>query len=222
MAKQVIIFDAYGTLFNINSIDNLLSDFFGDRSIVVAQTWRQSQLSYTWLNTLMQRYDNFATITKQSLLYALAVHQVSFEDSQIDLLLEKYGQLQVYPEVPAELSKLANHHRLGILSNAQLDWLLSGTNHNDIQNAFEHILSADSIQKYKPTPSVYQIAVSAFQVLPEHIYFISSNNWDVSGAASFGLNAIWLNRNMNQPFNNMGVNPYLEINQLSDLVDRLP
>ncbi len=217
--KQIkaIVFDAYGTLFDISSLDSRLKHYFFDHSSDIAKLWRQKQLEYTWLRTMMGKYKNFSSITKDALLYACKAKNVELKEDTIEDLMLRYQALAVFPEVPHVVDTLRKKHHLAILSNAENKMLQSAVNHNNMEGVFNRIISVDVISKFKPIPNVYQLAVSGLEVDKEYIAFVSTNTWDVAGAKSFGFKTIWLNRNNTTP-EELGVMPDLIINDLNALI----
>ncbi|MEM9673280.1 MAG: haloacid dehalogenase type II [Bacteroidota bacterium] len=191
---HAFVFDAYGTLFNINSLDERLTHYFGDRAEAISATWRRKQLEYTWLRALMQRYVPFSQVTQDALAYACqSVGEKLTEEVRNDLR-QRYEILSAYPEVPATLGELSQNYRLAILSNADPVFLEQAVQHNQLSNYLVSVLSADKLQTYKTVPQVYQLAVDTLQLPPEQIAFVTSNPWDVAGAKSFGLTTVWINR----------------------------
>lgn len=217
---KVIAFDAYGTLFDVASIDNRLKDHFGEKASQVAAVWRRKQLEYTWLRTLMNRYKNFYELTRDALLFALHDAQLEASKMIVEDLMENYNRLKVFPEVKGALAQLSGKYQLAILSNANLELLEAAANFNDITPYLSKILSVDTIQQFKPTPSVYQIPMNQFAVSPKQIAFVSSNTWDVAGAKSFGLSVVWAKRR-NTALEQLGYEPDLIVNNLLELSEKL-
>lgn len=191
---DAFVFDAYGTLFNINSLDERLAHYFGDRAEAISATWRRKQLEYTWLRALMQRYVPFSQVTQDALAYACQSVGATLTDEIRHDLRQRYERLSAYPEVPTTLQQLSQNYRLAILSNADPVFLKQAIQHNQLNNYLEAVLSADALQTYKTVPQVYQLAVDTLQLPPEQIAFVTSNPWDVAGAKSFGLTTVWINR----------------------------
>lgn len=215
---EAIVFDAYGTLFDVFSLDQRLAHHFGDKADELNQIWRRKQLEYTWLRSLMNRYQPFSEVTAEALEYAC--NQVGIElpaDAKADLM-QQYFQLTTFAEVPELLKQLSQKYKLAILSNANMAMLEAGAKHNQITDYFTKILSADVIQHYKPTPAVYQLAVDGLNASGENIVFVSSNTWDVSGASAFGLQAMWLKRG-NKVLETMGFEPVKVLAKLDDLLN---
>ena len=191
---QAIVFDAYGTLFDVASIDRRLAYHFGKKAPEVAALWRRKQLEYTWLRTLMDRYRDFYHLTRDALVYTVEALGLSVDENIEADLMDHYYQLSVYEEVPDALRELGRRYRLAILSNANPEMLERGVGHNGIADLFEGIFSVDSIRKFKPDPEVYRLPAAGLGLKPEEIFFVSSNPWDVAGAKSAGLKVGWIMR----------------------------
>lgn len=217
---KAIAFDAYGTLFDVASINAHLESVLGAKTDAVSAVWRSKQLEYTWLRSLMERYLPFSEVTKDALHYALAAEEVSLESVAVTRLLEAYNLIQAYAETRNVLSQLQPLYHLAVLSNGDHPMLERNLNHNGLQPYFKAILSADDVQTFKPKPAVYQMALDQFNLAAEEILFVSSNTWDVAGAKSFGLQVAWLNRGQKQ-LEQLGLVPDMEVDSLKDLLTRL-
>ena len=215
---KAFVFDAYGTLLNINSLDERLVFYFGETSAQkISEAWRRKQLEYTWLRTLMTRYEPFSKVTSHALDFAFKSLSIHLDDHIRNDLLERYFTLSVFPEVPEILKKLSVQYKLAILSNANPEMLEAAVKHNQIDAYISSILSADSIRLFKPRPEVYELTLKHLQIKKEEIAFISSNTWDVAGAKSFGLKSIWLRRKAGN-MEELGFEPDKVIDQLGDLL----
>ena len=213
---RAIVFDAYGTLFNVQSLTDRLHTHFGDKAGKVNDIWRQKQLVYTWLRSLMQQYQPFSEVTAQALRFACQTLNLPLPPSVEHDLVQGYYQLSAYPEVGMYLQRLSKISKLAILSNANPGMLEAAVQNSQFQSYLDAILSVDPIQAFKPDPRVYQLAEQHLQLRREEIAFVSSNTWDVSGAKSFGFFAVWLNRG-NTVMDTLGYEPNLEISDLSQL-----
>lgn len=191
---KAIVFDAYGTLFDVASIDERLDYHFADLAELIAPIWRRKQLEYTWLRSLMDRYKNFYALTEDALQFACKQYGLEVPDDVVKDLMDHYYKLSVYPDVAPALLRLQKKYQLAILSNANPALLEKAVAHNQIKDRFSAIFSVDTIKKYKPIPAVYQLAVDGFSLAKEEIVFLSSNTWDVVGAKSFGLKVVWVQR----------------------------
>lgn len=203
---KALVFDAYGTILDVNSIDDLLTVHFGDKGIVLGKLWRQKQLEYSWLRQIMGKYIPFSSVTKDALIYSLESLDLVRENGVVSALMAEYDQLKAYPDVQEILTYLKGKYKLSILSNADHGMLYDAISYNNLANYFDHLLSAHSLEKFKPDPKVYQYAEEMLGFSKKEIIFISSNSWDVSGAKAFGFNVYWINRK-NLPSEHLGLKP---------------
>lgn len=213
---KAIVFDAYGTLFDISTIDERLRHHYGERAVQLGAVWRQKQLEYTWLRTLMDRYKDFYALTADALRFACAQTGAPYDEDIAGDLMEHYLRLKVYPEAPAALEKLQTGFRLAILSNANSDLLLGAVEYNDLSRYLQAVLSVDELKVFKPSPVVYRLPEARLQLPKEQIIFVSSNPWDVAGAASYGLRVVWVKRR-EQPVERLGFEPDWTVNDLGEL-----
>ena len=211
------MFDAYGTLFNVNALDHLLEDHYGEDATQLSAVWRAKQLQYTWLRTLMARYKPFHEITEDTLEFACTQLKLTLNQKIKKQLREEYHHLPVFPEVKAVLAELKSKNQLAVLSNADPGMLKAAVTYNNIEDLFTAILSADSLKLYKPRPEVYELAVTAFKCSPKDILFVSSNTWDVAGAKSYGFTVAWLKRTP-VVLDKLGFAPDYEIEDISQLL----
>ena len=212
---EAVVFDAYGTLFNVHSVIDAGNQFFPGQGAAISQLWRQKQLEYTWLRTLMGRYVDFEKINLDSLRFALHHLQLAHNDEIIETLVTTYLRLQHYPEVEQALQVFLPR-KLVILSNGTESMLQAVVRHAGLESYFDDILSVDVLQIYKPAPQVYQLAVSKLGVPKEQILFVSSNGWDVAGAKSFGFTVGWINR-LGITIEELGVRPDYIVHDLLEL-----
>jgi 2-haloacid dehalogenase len=190
---QACVFDAYGTLFDVHSAVARLRARVGEHAEALSQLWRAKQLEYTWLRALMGRHAGFWQVTGDALDHALACTGV--DPALRDPLMQAYLALDAYPEVPDTLRRLREGElRIALLSNGEPGMLATAAQSAGIDGMLDAILSVEEVGIFKPHPKVYQLAVDRLAVRPDQIAFQSSNAWDVSGAASFGLRAVWINR----------------------------
>lgn len=212
---KVIIFDAYGTLFDVNSAAEKCKNKIGEKWEPFANYWRTTQLEYTWLRSLMGRHQDFWKVTEQSLDKSMKVFQI--DTSMKDELLDLYKVLSTFPEVKETLKKLKEkNYKLSILSNGTPSLLKQLVSSNNLESIFDDVLSIEEVKIYKPHPNVYNIPIKKYQIEENQFAYLSSNTWDVSAAGNFGFNAVWVNRNKNI-FDNLDYKPITEINNLSDL-----
>ena len=214
---KAIVFDAYGTLFDVNSAAEKCKDKIGDKWEVFANHWRTTQLEYTWLRSLMKRHKNFWQITEDSLEKSMKVFKI--DGAMKNELLDLYKVLPPYPEVKEVLKSLkAKKYKLAILSNGTPSLLNELVKISNLENIFDDIFSIEEVGIYKPDEKVYNIPVKKYQIKNEEIVFLSSNTWDVSGGGNYGYNAIWVNRS-NNIFDNLDYKPKNEINNLTQLLN---
>ena len=193
------VFDAYGTLFDVNAAAARCRDVLGDSADALAATWRTKQLEYTWLRSLRGDYIDFWHITGQSLDYAMASLGLTDECLRARLM-ELYFVLDAYAEVPEVLQAIkSSGRRMAILSNGSPSMLIAAVRRAGIERLLGETISVDAVKIYKPHPSTYQLAVDRLRVEAERICFLSANGWDVSGAAFFGFRVVWINRSGAQP-----------------------
>ena len=212
---KAIIFDAYGTLFDVNSAAEKCKNKIGEKWEPFANYWRTTQLEYTWLRSLMGRHQDFWKVTEQSLDKSMKVFRVA--KSIKNELLDLYKVLSTFPEVKETLKKLKEKkYKLAILSNGTPSLLKELVSNNNLESIFDDVLSVEEVKIYKPHPNVYNIPIKKYQIEKNQFVYLSSNTWDVSAAGNFGFNAVWVNRNKNI-FDNLDYKPITEINNLSDL-----
>lgn len=216
---QAVVFDAYGTLFNVHSVANRCDQLFPGHGADLSKLWRSKQLEYAWLRSLMGRYQDFESITGAALIYSCRAMGLSLGEHAREILLEEYRRLATYPEVPGALQSLAGR-KLAILSNGSPGMLQAVVSHAGLTSAFHAVLSVDPLGIFKPHPSVYQLAVDELGVTRERIAFVSSNFWDVAGATSFGFRTFWINRSGAQP-DELGYRAASELQSLDQLTAAL-
>jgi 2-haloacid dehalogenase len=191
MATEVLLFDAYGTLWDVHSVVKLCERCWPGKGQAVSQIWRTKQLEATWLRSLMGRYVPFSTVTREALGFACdALHLPLQMDHESELMAE-YLRLATFPDV-ADTLMHKRAERTGILSNGSPDMLEPLVLHSGLK--FDAVLSVDDVKVFKPSPKVYQLAVERFGVPKEKIGFVTSNFWDAAGAKSFGFTVYWINR----------------------------
>ena len=216
-STKAIIFDAYGTLFDVNSSAEKCKNKIGDKWEGFANYWRTTQLEYTWLRSLMNRHKNFWQVTEDSLDKSMKVFKV--ENSMRNELLDLYKKLSSYPEVKEVLNNLKKkEYKLAILSNGTPALLNELVKNNNLDNIFDNIFSIEEVGIYKPDSKVYDIPAKKYQIKAEEITFLSANTWDVSGGGNYGYSAIWVNRN-NNIFDNLDFKPKNQVKNLNQLLD---
>ena len=212
---KAIIFDAYGTLFDVNSAAEKCKDKIGDKWEPFANFWRTTQLEYTWLRSLMKRHKDFWQITEDSLDKSIKAYDI--DPSMKNELLNLYKVLSPFKEVPETLKILKEKDfKLAILSNGTpslLDELVKSNNLNDL---FDDIFSIEEVGIYKPDSKVYDLPIKKYKIEKNEVAFLSANTWDVSGGGNYGFNSIWVNRS-NGVFDNLDYKPQNEIKNLNEL-----
>jgi len=217
MKTKAVVFDAYGTLFDVNSAAERCKDKIGTKWEAFANFWRTTQLEYTWLRSLMKRHKNFWEITEDSLDKSMKVFNIS--NSMKNELLNLYKILSPYPEVRAVLEDLKKRNfKLAVLSNGTPSLLNELVASNKLNNLFDDLFSIEEVKVFKPDSRVYEIPVKKYNIKANEITFLSANTWDVSGGGNFGYNSIWVNRN-NLAFDILDFQPKNEISNLTQLLD---
>ena len=217
MNTKAIIFDAYGTLFDVNSAAEKCKDKIGDEWEAFANFWRTTQLEYTWLRSLMKRHKDFWQVTEDSLDKSMSVFKVDM--SMKNELLNLYKILSTYPEVKKVLENLKKKNfKLAILSNGTPSLLNELVKSNNLDYLFDDLFSVEEVKIYKPDNRVYNLPVKKYKIQPKEITFLSANTWDVSGGGNFGFNSVWVNRNRSH-FDNLDYKPKYKIGNLTQLLD---
>ena len=217
MKTKAVVFDAYGTLFDVNSAAEKCKDKIGAKWEIFANFWRTTQLEYTWLRSLMKRHKNFWDITEDSLDKSIKVFNIN--KNMKNELLSLYKILSPYPEVKGVLEDLKKKNfKLAILSNGTPDLLNELVESNKLNNLFDDLFSIEEVKIYKPDPRVYELPIKKYKIKSEEITFLSANTWDVSGGGNFGYNSIWVNRH-NSIFDILDFQPKNEISNLTQLLD---
>ena len=214
---KAIIFDAYGTLFDVNSAAERCKDKIGDKWEGFANHWRTTQLEYTWLRSLMKRHKDFWQITEDSLDKSMKAFNIDI--SMRNELLNLYKVLSPFKEVHEVLKILKEkNYKLGILSNGTPALLNELIESNNLKNIFDDVFSIEEVGIYKPSSKVYDLPIKKYNIQKDEVAFLSANTWDVSGGGNYGYNSIWVNRNKNI-FDNLDYKPSNEINNLKQLLD---
>ena len=214
---KAIIFDAYGTLFDVNSAAEKCKDKIGDKWKGFANYWRTTQLEYTWLRSLMNRHKDFWQVTEDSLDKSIKAFKI--DPSMRNELLDLYKILSTFPEVKEVLQNLKKKdYKLAILSNGTPSLLNELVKSNNLDNVFDDIFSIEEVGIYKPDSKVYDLPIKKYQIQIKEVTFLSANTWDVSGGGNYGYSSIWVNRN-NNIFDNLDYMPKNEVNNLKQLLD---
>ena len=214
---KAIIFDAYGTLFDVNSAAEKCKDKIGDKWESFSNYWRTTQLEYTWLRSLMKRHEDFWQITEDSLDKSMKIYEI--DSAMKNELLDLYKILLPFKEVPEVLKILKEKNfNLAILSNGTPTLLNQLVKSNNLENIFNDIFSIEEVGVYKPDSKVYDMPIKKYQIQKNEVAFLSANTWDVSGGGNYGYNSIWVNRN-NNIFDNLDYRPKIEIKNLNQLLE---
>jgi len=214
---KAIIFDAYGTLFDVNSAAEKCKDKIGDKWEGFANYWRTTQLEYTWLRSLMNRHKDFWQVTEGSLDKSMKAFKI--DPSMRNELLDLYKILSTFPEVKEVLQNLKKKdYKLAILSNGTPTLLNELVASNNLDNIFDDIFSIEEAGVYKPDSKVYNLPIKKYQIKKDEVAFLSANTWDVSGGGNYGYSSIWVNRN-NNIFDNLDYKPKNEVKNLKQLLD---
>ena len=208
------VFDAYGTLFDVHSVVEAGREITGD-PVALSTLWRQKQLEYTWLRSLMGTYADFWAVTEAALRYSIRRLGLSATDAQVRRLMDAYLSLACFPEVKTALGRLAGRPR-AVLSNGSPAMLAAAIAASGLGAMLDHVISVDRVKTYKPSPRVYALGPEALGLPVGELLFVSSNGWDVAGAKAFGYQVAWCNRS-GAPEEELGVRPDLIVSALDVL-----
>src|ERR1700753_1771519 len=193
MPIKAVVFDAYGTLYDIQSVAAVTEQAFPGYGEIITQIWRIKQLEYTWLRSLMRRYEDFSVVTRQSLAYTLRILGLRPDDGTFERIMEKYLYLDLYPDAAAALAAMRGR-KLAILSNGSSDMLNALVRNSGLDQVLDATISIDAARTFKPSPDAYALIESRLGVQPADVLFVSSNPWDACGAKAFGLNVALIER----------------------------
>jgi 2-haloacid dehalogenase len=208
------VFDAYGTLFDVHSVIEAGRAITTDPA-ALSVLWRQKQLEYTWLRSLMGRYEDFWAVTEAALRFSVRRLGLAADAAQLARLMDAYLSLACFPEVDAALERLTGRP-CGILSNGSPRMLAAAVASSGLDRHLQHVLSVDTVKTFKPAPAVYALGPQAFGIPARELLFVSSNAWDVAGAKAFGYQVAWCNRT-GAPAEELGAQPDLVITRLDAL-----
>ena len=215
---KAIIFDAYGTLFDVNSAAEKCKDKIGDKWEAFANFWRTTQLEYTWLRSLMKRHKDFWQITEESLDKSMKAFNI--DPKMKKELLNLYKVLSPFKEVPKTLKTLKDRNfKLAILSNGTPSLLNELVKSNNLNDLFNDLFSIEEVGIYKPDSKVYDMPIKKYKIEKNEVVFLSANTWDVSGGGNYGYQSVWVNRN-NNIFDNLDFKPNFEIKDLSGILTK--
>jgi 2-haloacid dehalogenase len=190
---KAVVFDAYGTLYDIQSVAAVTEQAFPGYGEIITQIWRIKQLEYTWLRSLMRRYEDFSVVTRESLAYTLKVLGLNSDARVFERIMEKYLHLDLYPDAAATLAAMQDR-KLAILSNGSPGMLNALVRNSGLDRVLDATISVDSKKIFKPSPDAYALIESTLGVAPADVLFVSSNPWDACGAKAFGLKVAWIER----------------------------
>ncbi len=193
MTWKAVVFDAYGTLYDVQSVAEITEDAFPGYGEIITQVWRIKQLEYSWLRSLMGRYADFSAITRDSLAYTLRLLGLTYERGEFERILDKYLHLDLYADALPALAAMKGR-KLAILSNGSPGMLNALVANSGLNRVLDAVISVDEKKMFKPSPQVYSLIEAKLGTAPGEVLFISSNPWDVCGAKSFGLNVAWIER----------------------------
>ncbi|WP_405126574.1 haloacid dehalogenase type II (plasmid) [Pseudomonas marginalis] len=214
---QAIVFDLYGTLYDVHSVVQQCDALYPGQGMQISEMWRQKQLEYTWLRSLMGQYISFEEATHDALVYTCNHLKLDLDETTCAMLCNAYLNLSPYPEVPAALQRLKDMGLpLAILSNGSVFSIDSVVKNSGLQANFSHLLSVERVGVFKPDPRVYTLACQALGLPPPRILFVSSNAWDASGARHFGFDVCWVNRRDNT-FDELGTVPSHVVGGLDEI-----
>lgn len=215
---NALVFDAYGTLFDVFSVTSLCERMFPGNGVALAAMWRSKQLQYTLLRSMMGRYTDFRRVTADALVYTARALKLELTADDRNRLMDAYMTLAAFPDVKPGLEQLKSMGlRLAILSNGEPEMLRSAARSAGLVELLETVISADEVKTFKPSPLVYELASAHLGVPTSSIGFVSSNNWDISGAASAGLTTFWIQRAAAEPPEELGYSAAHVVHLLTDL-----
>jgi len=217
MKPRAFVFDAYGTVFDTNSVVVRAGEGIDGNLHSLSTLWRQKQLEFTWLRALMERYDDFWNVTDAALRSAVKQLKIQVSEAQLDRLMQAYLSPSAFPDVRPALERLKGFP-LAILSNGTGKMLESAVNYNDLGSCFTEIISVDSVKTYKPSARVYALGPHILNTPAEQILFVSSNSWDAAGAKAFGYRVCSCNRS-GAEIEHLGFPPDMIVSELHDLVN---
>jgi 2-haloacid dehalogenase len=218
-AIKALAFDAYGTIFDVYSVIARCEQLFLGRGKELSQLWRTKQLEYTWLRSLLGAYVDFEQVTRDALMFACEALALKLDAASAQVLMDEYRQLKPYPEVSGALEALKGVPMV-ILSNGSPAMLNALVDNAGLRKHFGQVISVDEVKIFKPSPSVYRLCPDKLGVPAGEIGFVSSNCWDVAGAARFGFKVFWINR-FKQPADRLDFQPFKVIDNLAQIVAAL-
>lgn len=217
---KTILFDGF-PIFDPRSVFHLANKLIPEKGSNLVKEWRARQFEYTWLRSMTHTYADFFNVTKEALAYAASAVKQDLSSVQQAQLMEAWYHLSTWPEVPQALKKLKDAgYRLGMLSNFTAEMLQKNTSNNQIDACFDHLISVDKVQTYKPDPRTYALGMSQFHLTKEEILFVPYAGWDAAGAKTYGYQTFWVN-GLQLPVEQLGVVPDGVGTNLNDLLNYL-
>ena len=217
MQLEALVFDAYGTLFDVHSVVQRCEAFWPGKGTRLSQLWRAKQLEYTWQRSLMRRYAPFSGVTREALAYSCEALGLELTAERMEALMGEYNMLSTYDDVVPALKRLQGR-KTAILSNGSPDMLVPLVEHSGLR--LGAVLSVDDLRVYKPSPEVYELATKRLQTPKDRIGFVSSNCWDALGARSYGFTVFWINR-LGAPVDRLGFEPDGILKSLGELPEKI-
>ncbi|MFQ3791446.1 haloacid dehalogenase type II [Staphylococcus nepalensis] len=218
---KAIIFDVYGTLFDMSSLKKDMVQFDDAQATSISKLWRKTQLNHMFLKQIMQRYIPFDELTKEALRYTMESHEIQYNREDVNQLFDSFLDLEYFEEVPQVVSLLNSKEiDVGILSNGNDNMLMPLIDNSELGDYINTVISVNEIKQYKPSPASYALILKYYHLKREDILFVSSNSWDVTGASNFGFDTVWVNRH-NELFDFNGQIPTITVNNLNEIVNWL-
>jgi 2-haloacid dehalogenase len=192
---KAVVFDAYGTLFDVHSVASLGEQLFPGKGDALSQLWRQKQLEYSWLRAMSGKYKPFWEITEDALAFSAQKLELGMTEQQQSQLMNQYSSLSAFPEnIDALKAMKAAGLKLGILTNGNIDMIAVSVRSSGMNGLFDHVLSSETVETFKTTNPIYDLAPKAFGCAANEILFVSSNCWDAIGSRWYGFTSFWINR----------------------------
>ena len=220
MKIKALVYDAYGTLFDVASVIQRCENHFPGKGKDISDIWRTKQLEYTWLTSLMGKYQDFWNLTEAGLRFSCKALSLELNDDIRHDLMDNYLSLTPYPEVSTALAQLSDHHPQAVLSNGSKKMLDAVVKNSGLDEFLDNVFSVDDVGIFKPHPSVYQMVPDRLGVAKEEVGFVSSNSWDAAGAKAFGFQVFWINR-FQRPSEELGLEPDYIINTLDQISEKI-
>ncbi len=215
MNPKAIVFDAYGTLFDVHSVVHGIGDSLPGEVLALSAMWRQKQIEYTWLRSLMGRYEDFWAVTYAALQSAVCQLKIEASGAQLNALMQAYLVPSAFSDVRPAFERLEGIP-LAILSNGSPGMLDSAVRHNGLESSFAAVISVDRVRTYKPSPVAYALGPEFLKLPAKDILFVSSNWWDAAGAKAFGYSVCWCNRSAAE-MEPLGFAPDMTISRLDEI-----